>query len=384
MTYLRIVFASFSQRRSQVVITFLCLVVSFLLLGLLLTVRQAFTVGADIASSHRLRTQGASSVAASLPVSYASKIAQIGGVNSVIYAAAVAAAFQDDPRHLLLQAVPQAHFFDTFPELIVDSRQRSAFLTDKTSLMVGQAILDRYGWKLGQTVVLQTNVLKSDGEASWTFQVDAVYRSSDPKIPPDLTFIRYDYLNDARLQDKDQVLGFIETIGDPARAEKISATIDAAFANSTPQLRTQPENEAVQKQFSQFGDFGGIVVAIASIVFLSMFLLAHNVWYERADMRRREFAVMKVMGFQANLIFLLIVMEATALTLFSAFAGMGIAAWASTSLRPHVSHLLMGFYLPMSAYGLATVVALGFGVLSSLLPARRAAITPLTILSGTQ
>lgn len=384
MTYLRIVSASFSQRRSQVVITFLCLVVSFLLLGLLLTVRQAFTAGADIASSHRLRTQGASSVAANLPVSYARKIAQVGGVKSVIYAAAIPAVFQDDPRHLLLQAVPQDHFFNTFPELIIDGGQRDAFLADKTSLMVGQAILDRYGWKLGQTVVLQTNVLKPDGEASWTFQVDAVYRSNDPKIPSDLTFIRYDYLNDARLQDKDQVLGFIETIDDPSRAEKISATIDAAFASSTPRLRTQPENEAVQKQLSQFGDFEGIVVVIAGIVFLSMFLLAHNVWYERVDMRRREFAVMKVMGFQANLIFLLIVLEATVLTLSSAFAGMGIAAWASTWLRPHVSQLLMGFYLPTSAYGLAAGVALCFGVLSSLLPARRAATTPLTILSGTQ
>jgi putative ABC transport system permease protein len=384
VNYFRVVFSTFSQRTSQVVVTFFCLLVSFLLLGLLLTVRQAFTAGADIASSHRLRTQGASSVAASLPVSYAEKISQIEGVKYVMYAAALPAAFQDDPRHLLLQAVPQAHFFDTFPELDVSREQQDAFMEDKTSIMVGQGVLDRYGWKLGQNIVLQTNVLKPDGEATWTFHLDAVYRSSDPKIPSDLTFIRYDYLNDARLQDKNQVLGFIETIGDPSRANTISENIDASFATSAPQLKTQPENEEVQKQLSQFGDFSLIVVVIACVVFVSMFLLAHNVWYERADMRRHEFAVMKVMGFQGGTIFFLIVTEATMLTLCSAIAGMGLAAWITNELRPQVSHLLAGFYLPTFGYMLAMLLAIGFGVLSSVIPARRAANTPLTVLSGAQ
>lgn len=381
MTYADIVLQGLSRRFSQIALTFACLFVTFLLLGLLLSLRQAFTANASVESSYRLRSNGASSLAASFPVHYARTVSKVKGVESVVYVTATPAAYQDDPRHLLLQAVSVSGFFPMFPELHVDSGQRNDFETDKTAMLAGQEAVDRYGWKLGQSIALQTNVPNRDGGASWTFHLRGIYKSDDPKIPDDLTFVHYGYLNDARVQGKDQVIGLIERVNDPSRAEYVASQIDARFATSTPRLRTQPENAAVQKQLAQFGDFNAIVMVVAGIVFVSMLLLSHNVWHERIQARLHEFATMKAVGFRRRIVFLLVVGEALTLTVPAAIAGLLAAAAIVAAVRPAVSPYLGGFYFPLVTYIEGMLAAIAFALVYSIPPALRAAGTPLSKLS---
>lgn len=377
MTYFGLVRAALARRTSQVLVTFACIAIAFCLLGMLLSAREAFVAGVTVASSHRLRTGGASSIAEALPVGYAQRIATVPGVRSVLYAAAEPAAWQDDPRHLLLQAVPAAHFFDTFPELRVAAGQRAAFAGDKQSLMAGRDAVARYGWKLGQQVTLQTNVADLHGSGSWTFHLDAIYDSDDPKIPRDLTFVRYDYFNDGRAEGRDKALGFVVAIDAPERASRIAGDIDRLFASSSPRTRTQPENLAAERQLAQFGDFNRIVLLVAGLVFASMLLLAHNVWHERARMRRGEFATMKALGFPRRAIALLVLSEALLLTAAGAACGLAAAWVASAALRPHVEGILAGFHFPVQGLLTGAMIAVAFGLLSAVLPARHAAATSL-------
>jgi putative ABC transport system permease protein len=368
MTYLRLIHAQLAQRKAQILITFGCLTVAFLILGLLLSVRQAFEVGSSTASTYRLRTQGASSAAQMLPVHFASRVEAVEGIERVIFATATPAAYQNDPRHLLLQAVPREGFFETFPELAVTDAARQGWASSKMSLVAGSDAAARYGWQLGQMVQLQTNVLNRNGDGTWDFQLVAIYKSDDPKIPSDLTFIRYDYLNDNRVGERDLALAFISTVGDPAQAGVISAAVDAAFETSTPRLVTSPENDAAEKQLAQFGDFGALTVVVAMAVFLSMLLLAHNVWHERAVMRRREFALLKILGFPQRMVVLVVVSEALVVTSLAAAAGMLLAWLLVRVVRSDVQGILQGFHLPHSAYAVAAETALVFFIVSVLWP----------------
>jgi len=379
--YVGLIASGTRYRTSQVLISSLCVGMAFLLLAMLLCAQQAFVAGKSVASSHRLRSQGSSSITTPIPLSYANKVAQVPGIRSVLYVGAEPAAYQDDPRHLLLQAVSAATFFETFPELVVAPKQRDAFLTDKRSLLVGRETLKHYGWTLGQTVTLQTNVLDASGAASWAFHVDAVYDSDDPKIPADLTFVHYGYFNDARANGKDTVIGLVTTIDHPDQATAIAAAIDRLFATSSPRLITQPENQAVENQLTQFGDFAQIASLIAALVFLSMLLLAHNVWYERVKMRRMELATMKALGFQPHSIALLVMAEAALLTFASAAWGSVLALGIAGYLKSRIDHILPGFHFPLSGWGVIVIVTLMFSVLSSCLPAWQAARIPLAAAS---
>jgi putative ABC transport system permease protein len=346
------------------------LTIAFLLLGMLLSVREAFRSDVSVASSYRLRSQGLASIAEPLPVRYAARIAAVPGVRSVLYAAAEPAAYQDDPHHMILQAVSAGNLLSTFPELAVTPGEAAAFARDRQSLMAGPGAARRYGWKLGDTVTLRTNVLAADGTASWTFHLDAIYGSDDPKFPSDLTFVHYAYFNDGRVDGKDQVISFVTTIDDPRKAASQAQAIDRQFDTSTPRLKTQAENEAVEKQLAQFGDFATLTMATAAAVFVSMFLLAFNVWSERVQARRGEIATL----------FALVLCEALVLTALAAAAGLGLAFAASLLLKARVEGILAGFHFPLSALFTGGAIALAFGVLSSSFAALRAARVPLSAL----
>ncbi|RUL69174.1 ABC transporter permease [Dyella choica] len=379
MGYMDLVASGLRYRKSQVFISFACISIAFLLLGVLVSAQQAFTASGSEASSHRLRSRGSSAVTAPIPLSYARKIASVPGTTAVLYVNAEPAAYQDDPRHLVLQAVSAADLFGTFPELKVADGQRSAFLSDKQSLLVGPDTLKRYGWHLGQAVTLQTNVLDAAGSASWVFHVNAIYGSDDPKVPRDLTFVHYGYFNDARVGGKDIVIGFVTSIAAPDQATRIASTIDQLFATSSPRIITQPENQAMENQLTQFGDFRKIAMIVAGLVFVSMLLLSHNVWHERVQMRRIELATMKALGFPPGSVSALIMTEALVLTFAGALSGVFVAVGLVTMLRAHVERFLPGFHFPLSGLGLAAATAIGFAVLSSLLPAYKAGGLPLRL-----
>lgn len=381
MGYMGLVVSGLRYRKSQIFVTFACISIAFLLFGVLISAQQAFTASRSETSSHRLRSQGSSAMTAPIPLSYAQRVVSVPGVVSVLYVNAEPAAYQDDPRHLLLQAVSVPDLFGTFPELKVPDDQRKTFLDDKQSLLVGPDTLKRYGWRLGQTVTLQTNVLDTAGSASWPFHISAVYHSDDPKVPGDLTFVHYAYFNDARVGNKDVVIGLVTSIGAPDQATRIASAIDQLFATSSPRLITHPENQEMENQLTQLGDFSKIIAMVAGLVFMSMLLLSHNVWHERMQMRRVELATIKALGFQPGSVLALVMAEAMTLTCAAAMCGLAMAIGLVTMLRPHVENFLPGFHFPLSGIAFAAAMAVGFAVLSSLLPAYKASCLPLRLSS---
>ncbi len=364
------------RQRAQLVLTWACLATAFLLFGLLLSVRQVLEAGSSAASSYRLRTSGASSSAQFMPISIAAKIAAVSGVRNVIYATATPAAFQNDPRHFLLQAVSQSGFLETFPELSVTQPARALWSTQKTALVAGPDLVARFGWQVGQEVALQTNVLNRDGSGAWSFQLIGTYTSADPKIPGDLAFVRYDYVNDSRVMDKDQAIAFISTLQDPAQASEVAGRIDLQFATSNPKVVTSPENESAQRQLAEFGDFASLIAMVAVGVFASMLVLASIVWHERATMRLRDFALLKVLGFPRRTVVMIVGLEILLVTLAAAGMGTASARLITVAFREQVQGVVQGFSFPAAGYGLVLLVAGSFALASGALACVIALRTP--------
>ncbi|MGH8312195.1 MAG: ABC transporter permease, partial [Gammaproteobacteria bacterium] len=70
MKYFPLLWANLLRHKTRLVFTLLSVVFAFLLFGMLVAIRQAFTLGANYAGADRLLTMSAVSLTVSLPISY--------------------------------------------------------------------------------------------------------------------------------------------------------------------------------------------------------------------------------------------------------------------------------------------------------------------------
>ena len=83
--------------------------------------------------------------------------------------------------------------------------------------LVGITFMQRYGWKVGQRIHLQTNVVREDGSSNWAFDIVGVVETKDPAIRAersDWMTVNYDYFDAARYDRKGRILQFFVKVSD--------------------------------------------------------------------------------------------------------------------------------------------------------------------------
>ena len=87
---------------------------------------------------------------------------------------------------------------------------------------------------------------KSDGSLDWTFEVVGSFSVKDPTqaSTQSLTLLfHYELFDEGRSFGNGNVSWFEERVSDPSQAFAISNRIDALFANSPNETKTQPAND---------------------------------------------------------------------------------------------------------------------------------------------
>src|SRR5262249_16224967 len=69
---------------------------------------------------------------------------------------------------------------------------------------------------------------------------------------------------------------YVVGIGDRGQARSVSAAIDAQFANSADETKTQPEKEFAIGFARQVGDIGALVTRVLVAVFITILLVTGN------------------------------------------------------------------------------------------------------------
>ncbi|MGH8403735.1 MAG: ABC transporter permease, partial [Gammaproteobacteria bacterium] len=232
MKLLPLLWANLTRRKTRLVFTLLSVVFAFLLFGVLMAIRQAFTLGANYAGADRLLTMSAVSLTVSLPISYGERIAQVKGVERVNPQAWVGGYYQDPRNPIFAMAVRTGNFFAVYPEYALPAAEQRAWLADKRGVIVGAALAQVYGWKLGQQIPLRSNIWRQTGGGNtWDVTVDGIYTSSQ-KGGDNQLFMHYQYLDDSRAFANNTVSWFVLQIANPAQSGAVAQAVDALFANS--------------------------------------------------------------------------------------------------------------------------------------------------------
>jgi putative ABC transport system permease protein len=169
-----------------------------------------------------------------------------------------------------------------------------------------------------------------------------------------------------------QIGWYVTQISNPDRATQVASTIDAKFANSPNETKTQTEQAFSASFASMLGNLNLLLGSVALAVVLTTLFVAGNTMAMSVRERTTEIAVMRTLGFPAATIFGLVVGEGLLVSIVGGVVG------AALSLLINGEALgLTGGFIP--AFGVTkwnVVVGLGLsamiGVLAAVIPATMA------------
>jgi putative ABC transport system permease protein len=161
MTLTRFVTKNAFRNKRRSTLTVLSIAFSLLLLTLMMTIWRAFYLDQGSAeSAERLVTRHRVSLTFSLPGFYREKIRAIPGVVSVVPVSWFGGIYKDQkPENFFAQfGTDPEEFFKTFRDMKMPEDQAKAWQRDRQGVIVNDTLAAKYGWKLGDRIVLQGTI----------------------------------------------------------------------------------------------------------------------------------------------------------------------------------------------------------------------------------
>lgn len=273
-----------------------------------------------------------------------------------------------DPSDTIMAAATGFGMAEVFPDYETSKEQVLAMANDRRGAIVGKVLMKRFNWNIGQQVTLRS----ADARAfDMTFNIVGEIPS---ERYPNVFLFRSDYFEETLKANGspsgDVAWQLVVRASDPQSAASLGKAIDERYHNSDYETRTLTESEAIASGLSAIGNLRAIVAMIGAVVIVTVLLIAANSTAMMVRDRMSEVAVMRVLGFSRGPIVGVLFGECGAIGLVGGAIGAGAALWlfgAGITLGP----LLRGngalWVTPESA-ALATVIAVGVGIVSGIVP----------------
>jgi len=251
-----------------------------------------------------------------------------------------------------------------FSEFVLPDNQWQAFLADREGCIVGEALAERFQWKLGDRIPIKGTIFPG----TWEFNIRAIYRGKRPQDDATQFWFRWDYLDERKPYQKGFVGWYTVRIANPDDAVRVVKAIDAEFANSPWETKTDTEKAFAASWVKQMGNIEFLILSIGSVVFFTLLLVTGNTMAIAMRERVRELAVLKAVGFSDR--FVLVLVMAETMVVAAVGGGIGLALAKVFTLRGDpTGGLLPFFYLPPDVILLGFVLALAVGLMAGILPA---------------
>ena len=194
MKYLHLILRNLARKKLRTAFTVLSILVSFLLFGLLVALRTGFGQGVEVAGLDRLLTVHKMSMIQFLPIKYINFVEAVDGVEAVTHWTWFGGYYQDRRNQLVMFATDAAGFVEVFDEYEIPLEQRRAWLANRTGIIVGRSVAERFEWEVGDRIPINTQMwFHEDGSPSWEFDISGIIDGNDGGQ----IYMHYDYLKQA-------------------------------------------------------------------------------------------------------------------------------------------------------------------------------------------
>ncbi len=380
MKFLPLVLKSVFRKKTRTLLTVSSIVLPLLVICLMGTFLKALNAPGSGATRgfFRLVVRHKVSLTSTLPIAYQDQIRQLPGVVAATNFNWFGGKYIDaSARNVFVRfSVEPESFLKVFDDARIVGGSVKDWLGDRTGALVGTNLAAKYGWKLGDKVVLQGDIFPINLDLT----IRAFY-TLDTGSSATLFFDRK-YIDEAVPSFKGQVFTIWIKAADAAAAERLPKEIDALYENSPYPTKTETEKEFQNGFVSMLGNVKLLMTSIGTIIVLVMLLVAANTMAMAARERVTEIAVFRTLGFTRGTILGLVLGE----SLFIALVGGGLGLALFVAAEPGFKRQLM--LTPMSTLAASmhvypTVLAFGFavatgvGLLAGIVPAIRSSTRPI-------
>jgi putative ABC transport system permease protein len=360
MKFLPLVWSGLWRRPARSILTAMCIVIAFLLLGLLEGVNAGFAK--SIADAHRdlLVTNTRVRGGGQMPISAMATIRSIPGVKEVAQRAYFMGSYRDPASKNMVAAIatqPEL-FFRLRPAFAVAQKNLDAMRETRAGMLVTPALLGQYGWKIGDTVTLRSQTLKTDGNSDWAFTIVGTFDTAKEPSRAYFGIINYAYLDEYRVENRGTAETFYVRIADPTKAVATATAIDRIFANSSHETRTRSDQERAEYQAKQMGDVAFFTNAIMGAVLFTLAFLTGNTLRQSLHERIPEFAVLKALGYTDGHVLSLAYAEALLLFIPSAALGLALAYLVAPLAKEDIGAIVVSPAVSLAGLLCAALLAL--------------------------
>jgi putative ABC transport system permease protein len=334
----------------------------------LLTVLQAMLRGftdpaATEHSAARLVVRHRVSVANMLFARYQPRIERMAGVAACTRLVWFGGVYRDEANFFPQFACDAPALFDVMTEVRIDPRQREQFLRERTACVVGVKTMERFGWKLGDRITLLGAMWPCDPELI----VRGVFEGS---IDDSMLFFHHAYF-DELLGDQGFTGLFWVRADNAGTVPGLIERIDAEFANSDAETKTETERAFQVGFVSMLGNIKTLIGSIAAVIVFALVLVTGGTMSMAIRERVRELAIMKAVGFDLRTLFGLLLAESVGLALAGGVLGCVGAASLLGVLNPEdlSRGLFVSFAVTPGMVGRSLALAAALGFVSCLAPA---------------
>ncbi len=381
MKYIRFILKSLtrSKRRTLLILSTITLSVFLVtLLQSLLTTLDA--VSNNPTSSNRLVVRHKSGLAQVLPMSYLTYLKAQPEVESATYLQWFGGTYKDPSNFFANFASDETTLFQVFKEEFgasgVTEDQIQDFVRDGTGCIVGKALADKFGWKVGDVVPLQGTIFP----ISPRLTIRVIFRGTKPSQENVLHF-HYKVLAEGVPRMKGQVGTFFLRVHNADEIPRLSARIDNHYANSASETLSETENAFNLSFVKMLGNISAMIQGITVAVLVAILIVTAGTMSVAIRERTTEIAVLRAMGFRTGLVLSLLLGEGMLLVGGGGIIGVGLAGLAAGGIRKGVGAsvpFLEDFSLLPSTMLLCLGITFVVGLLSTFIPAYQATRRPIT------
>jgi putative ABC transport system permease protein len=368
MTLTRFVTKNAFRNKRRTILTVLSIAFSLLLLTLMMTIWRAFYLDEGSAeSAERLVVRHRVSLTFWLPSFYREKIRAVPGVVAVVPVTWFGGIYKDQkPENFFAQfGTDPEEFFQVFRDIQMPPDQITAWQRDRQGVIVDDSLAKKFGWKLGDRIVLQGTI--------YPINLELYVRGIFTSYPDNKSvYFNTKYVEEAVSFFKGQAGTFSILVASPGEVSKVASAVDDMFHNSPQPTKSESEKAFGLEFVAMLGNVKAFILMICLAVVFATLLVSANTMAMSIRERTREVAVLKTLGFTRRGVLSLFVSEAVALAIAGGLIGVGLAYLLiyGVSHSPYMSFYHMEVTFGM--WALAVWVSALVGLASSLIPSYHA------------
>jgi putative ABC transport system permease protein len=378
MKFLHLILRSFFRSKRRTVLTILSITVSVALIAILQSVLATLDGFANNPNaSNRIVVRHKVSITNMLPMRDADWIRQQPEVEAVMGLQWFQGVYIDR-RNFFPNFASEAEYVTAiFKEEIVDysETQFREFLRDRNGALVGKALADKFGWKVGDVISLKSEIFP----LTVRLTVRCIFKSRRPSDELALHF-NYKLLEEGVLYMKGRTGNFFVRVRHPDDVPKLIERIDRHFRDAVDPTLSETENAFQLAFLKMMGNYTAIIEMITVAVLVAILIVTANTMAMAIRERTTEISVFRAIGFRMTQILLLLLGEGILLSVLGGLSGLGLA-WVMAGVVRNVAGTflpyLQNFSIDAGTAALCFEVTLGVGLLSTFIPAYRAARRPI-------